>query len=177
MWRDTQTRYWLVTISLHWLIAAVIIGLFALGLWMVDLNYYHPWYQRGPAWHKGLGILMLGVLLVHLAWRAINSDPVAIGAPWEQTLARWVHNLLNGLLLAVLISGYLISTADGRSIEVFGWFSVPASLYGLENQEDLAGFIHAMLAYLLIGLAGMHALAALKHHFIDGDEILKRMFP
>jgi cytochrome b561 len=74
-----------------------------------------------------------------------------------------------------MLSGYLISTADGRAVEVFGWFSIPATLSGLENQEDIAGEIHEWLAFTLIGLVMLHALAATKHHFINRDATLKRM--
>ena len=74
-----------------------------------------------------------------------------------------------------MLSGYLISTADGRAIEVFGLISVPALGSLVENQEDIAGVFHKYAAYLLVTLAIMHALAAVKHHFIDKDQTLKRM--
>ena len=74
-----------------------------------------------------------------------------------------------------MIAGYLISTADGRAIEVFGWFQVPATLYDLPEQEDIAGEIHELIAWALILLAGVHALAALKHHFINRDTTLLKM--
>ncbi|TCT19400.1 cytochrome b561-like protein [Thiobaca trueperi] len=74
-----------------------------------------------------------------------------------------------------MASGYLISTADGRSLDVFGLFSVPAILTGLPDQADLAGEVHLVLAIALVTLAAVHALAALKHHFIDRDATLLRM--
>ncbi|MOA52423.1 hypothetical protein D3C78_1757160 [compost metagenome] len=74
-----------------------------------------------------------------------------------------------------MFSGYLISTADGRGIEVFGWFTVPATLSGIDGQEDIAGVVHLWLAWGLIGMAALHALAALKHHFIDRDATLSQM--
>ena len=80
-----------------------------------------------------------------------------------------------GLLLAVIVAGYLISTADGEPISVFGWFSVPATLSGLPDQADVAGEIHLYLAWALVVFAVLHALAALKHHFVDRDPTLKRM--
>jgi cytochrome b561 len=79
-------------------------------------------------------------------------------------------------LFGVMISGYLISTADGRGIEVFGLFSVPATLTGIPQQEDIAGAIHEYLAWGLVIFAALHGLAALKHHFIDRDSTLLRMF-
>lgn len=74
-----------------------------------------------------------------------------------------------------MISGYLISTEDGRPIAVFGWFSVPALGALFDNQADIAGLVHEYVAYSLITLALLHAVAALKHHFFDKDHTLKRM--
>ena len=79
------------------------------------------------------------------------------------------------LMFAIFISGYLISTADGRSVQVFNWFEIPASLHGIKNQEDIAGEIHFVLAVSLMILAVIHAAGALKHHFIDRDNTLKRI--
>ena len=78
-------------------------------------------------------------------------------------------------MLLLMLSGYLISTADGRGISVFGLFEVPASLTGIPDQEDVAGLIHEWLAWALVIFAGLHGLAALKHHFIDHDATLRRM--
>ena len=83
--------------------------------------------------------------------------------------------LLYGLLFALMISGYLISTADGKSIDVFGLFAVPAIISDIPNMEDVAGKVHWYLALLLISLTGLHTLAALKHHFIDEDQTLRKM--
>jgi cytochrome b561 len=73
------------------------------------------------------------------------------------------------------LSGYLISTADGRAIQVFDWFEVPALVTGIANQEDIAGAVHYWVAVALIALASLHGLAALKHHFLDRDGTLLRM--
>jgi cytochrome b561 len=81
-----------------------------------------------------------------------------------------------GLLVLVTLSGYLISTADGRPLQVFGGLAIPATLSGLEGQADIAGAVHLALASSLIGVASLHALAALKHHFWDRDGTLLRMF-
>ena len=92
----------------------------------------------------------------------------------ENLAAHLAHLALYALLAGLFVSGYLISTADGLGIEVFGWFELPATLTG-DNQEDLAGEIHEILAWLLMGLVGVHMLAALKHHFINKDQTLTRM--
>jgi cytochrome b561 len=156
-------------------VALTVIGLFALGLWMVELSYYDPWYRRAPDLHKSIGILLFLTMLLRLIWRMINPQPLTEGKPREKKLAHTVHGLLYLLLFSLMISGYLISTADGRAIDVFNLFSVPAIISGLENQEDIAGLVHQILGYSLIALVVLHALAALKHHFVDRDQTLKRM--
>ncbi|MFJ1199971.1 cytochrome b, partial [Yersinia enterocolitica] len=86
-----------------------------------------------------------------------------------------VHLFLYIVLFCIMFSGYLISTADGQPISVFGWFAVPATLTSLPDQADTAGTVHLYLAWAVVVLSLLHGLAAIKHHFIDGDITLKRM--
>jgi len=86
-----------------------------------------------------------------------------------------MHHALYLLVFLIGIRGYLISTADGRALSVFGWFEIPALVTSVDNLEDRAGDVHYLLAVALMILAGVHALAALKHHFIDRDATLTRM--
>lgn len=174
-WKNNHNNYGAVSIALHWLSAIIILGLFILGLWMVELDYYDAWYKQAPAIHKSIGILLFMLIAVRLLWRLVNPRPEPIGKPLEKRLAEWMHRLLYLLLFTTMIAGYLISTAEGRGIEVFGWFTVPATFYGPEHQEDIAGEVHEILAWLLILLSVGHALAALKHHFVDRDDTLRRM--
>lgn len=175
--RNSDAQYGWVAIALHWLMAPAIIGLFALGWWMRQLSYYDPWYRQGPELHKSIGILLLGLLLFRLAWKLLNPSPApeANTPRWQSLAARLAHGAFYLLLLAIMTSGYLISTADGRPIDVFGWFSLPASIHGIANQEDIAGEVHEVLAWSLMALVALHALAALKHHFVDRDETLRKM--
>jgi len=175
MWRNTQVAYGLVSVILHWLVALAVTGLFVLGVWMVELGYYDRWYQRAPDIHKGAGVLLFGVMLAHAGWRYSNPRPEAIGSVMQKKAAAWVHRMLYALMYMLMLSGYLIATADGRGIHVFGLFSVPASISGLHNQADIAGDVHELLAFALIALTILHALAALKHHLVDRDQTLKRM--
>ena len=174
-WRNSADGYGAVAIILHWLVALAVVGLFALGLWMVELTYYDPWYRTAPNIHKSIGILLFLVVALRLLWRMINPAPAPIGRPWERRVAHLVHGVLYVLMFAAMVAGYLISTADGRAIEVFGLFPVPAVVSDLPNQEDIAGVVHLWLAWSLILLASFHALAALKHHFFNRDATLVRM--
>lgn len=176
-WRNTSSRYGVFSLFLHWGSALVVFGLFGLGLWMRELSYYDPWYHPAPALHKSIGILLAIALLVRIVWRFVSPPPPAPAnhGPLTRVASKLGHLALYGLLLAVIVAGYLISTADGEPISVFGWFSVPATLSGLPDQADVAGEIHLYLAWALVVFAVLHALAALKHHFVDRDPTLKRM--
>lgn len=175
--RNHQNAYGLVSILLHWLVALAVIGLFVLGLWMVDLTYYSSWYKTAPFWHKSIGIILAAALFARLLWRFGNPQPKAPSdhKPWEIRLAQITHFLLYTILFGILISGYLISTAKGQGIRVFDWFEVPALVTELPQQADRAGAIHYWLALALMALVILHALGALKHHFIDRDPTLIRI--
>ena len=173
----SPTRYDLLTILLHWISAAAMLGLFALGVWMVELGYYHSWYNRAPDVHRSVGVLLTLLVLVRLVWRQAVALPEAPAThkPWERISGRVAHVLLYLLLLLVCFSGYFISSAEGQAVDVFNWFSVPALVSNTENLEDTSGLIHKIAAYIIIALTAVHACAALKHHFIDRDDTLLRM--
>lgn len=175
--RNDRERYGLAAVLLHWLVALTVFGLFGLGLWMTSLTYYDPWYRQGPALHKSIGVVLFVVMLARLAWRLYSPppSPLASHTPLERRAAHIVHGLLYLLLFTIMASGYLISTADGRAVEVFGLFSLPATLTAIPQQEDVAGAVHLTLAIALMVLVLLHIAGALKHHFIDRDRTLRRM--
>lgn len=177
-WRTTRNHWGWLSITFHWLTVLVVFSQLTLGLWMVELSYYDSWYHKAPELHKSIGIVLLMLTLLRLAWRHIEGKPAPIPSHTitEQFIARFMHNLLYFVLIATMVFGYLISTADGRAIEVFGVFTLPAILHGIDKQEDITGVIHLWLAVALICLVVLHALAAIKHHVFDKDPTLKRMF-
>lgn len=177
-WRTTQDHWGGLSIVIHWLTVLTVFSLFGLGLWMVELDYYDSWYRKGPALHKSIAVCLFILTLLRLIWRRIEGTPAPLPShtPREQAIAKLMHRLLYLLLITVMVFGYLISTADGRAVEVLGVFAVPATIHGIDKQEDIAGVIHLWLAVMLISLVALHALAAIKHHFFDKDRTLKRMF-
>lgn len=175
MLKNSTKGYGLIHILLHWISALVVVGLFALGLWMTDLSYYDQWYHKAPGIHKSIGLLLAIATLFRIVWKITQATPTPIGNALEKVGAKLAHIGLYILLISIFISGYLISTADGHSIEVFNWFSIPSLGKLFEGQADIAGEIHEWLAFGLIGLAVLHAVAALKHHFINKDDTLKRI--
>lgn len=175
MLNNSPNTYGWLAIFFHWTTALTVFGLFAVGYWMVDLNYYSEWYRTAPHYHKSIGILLALLTVARLVWKYRSVTPSALGNKREVLAAKFAHVLLYTLPIALYISGFLISTADGRGIEVFNWFTLPSFGEVFENQEDLAGTVHEWLAYALISFALLHAIAAVKHHVIDKDSTLKRM--
>lgn len=176
--RNTTTHYGAVSVLFHWLTSVLVAVLFPLGLVMVELDYYDSGYQTYPPLHKALGVILLTLTLLRMLWVFLLSKPPK---PLPQAklfkwLAKSVHYLLYLCLLTVLISGYLISTADGRGVDVFGWFSVPAMFDPFDNQADIAGEIHELAAWSLLLLISLHLAGALKHHLVDKDGTLRRIF-
>ncbi|OUR63629.1 cytochrome b [Methylophaga sp. 42_25_T18] len=174
---NEQTRYGLVSITLHWLIAVLTIALFVLGVWMVELDYYDSWYQQAPWWHKGLGIVVICLLVFRWFWQCFDAAPDELRSisTWQLKSAKIVHVLMNASIIIISVTGYLIVTAKGKALLVFDWFAIPAMVTGVDNLEDMAGEVHVGSAYLLIALVGLHMFAALSHHFFYRDKTLTRM--
>ena len=176
--KNTQESFGFISKFLHWLMAFLLIGLFAVGLYMTELDYYDSLYHTLPWWHKSIGLLVIGLLVFRFIWKMINPVPKVLEShkKWEVSLAHILQKIFYGLILLIGVSGYFISTAKGKGIEFFTLFEVPAVTQALEeDRADLIGEVHEILAITLIIFAVLHAMAALKHHFIDKDETLKRM--
>lgn len=141
---------------------------------MVSLNYYSSWYQIAPFYHKSFGLLLTALILLRLFWRAFDKAPKPVGTSIEILASKLVHFALYALLLVIFFSGYLIATGDGRPVSAFGVIQIP-SLINYKGIEIVAGNIHFYAAWALAGLVFLHAAAALKHHFFNKDQVLKRM--
>jgi cytochrome b561 len=172
--KNSKQRYGLVAIVFHWASALMAIGLLASGFWMTSLSYGSTWYHSAPELHKAFGVMFMGIVLGRLAWKGVTASPEPIGSSVEIKASKFVHLMLYGGLLAMLVSGYLLTTGRGSSIEVFGLLAIP-SLFDIGKYTRLAGDVHFFAAWMLLALTAVHALAALKHHFIDRDRVLSRM--
>ena len=176
---NTRERYGAVGASLHWLVAITVFGLFGLGWYMVDLSYYDEWYRLAPDIHRSVGLILFVVVILRLVWRFSGTSPVPVSthSRLERSAAHAAHGLLYVLMFVAMISGYLISTADGSPVHIFNWIQVPSITGRVRGMEDIAGDVHYWVTWVLVGLAAVHAMAALKHHFIDRDDTLRRMLP
>lgn len=163
-------RYGAVSQFLHWLIAVLAFAMLAMGkLGDVDDQ---PLY----AWHTTVGLTVLGLMVVRLGWRLTHAvPPPAPGPAWQRGAARITHLVFYGLLLVLPLSGWLMTSAEGDAVSWFG-LQVPV-LPVSEASEDALEEVHEILGNVLLALAGLHVLAGLKHHFIDRDDVLRRMLP
>jgi len=174
---NTDRAFGFMSVIFHWMTFLSVFGLFGLGFWMVDLGYYDSWYTKGPDIHRSVGLCLLLWVILSFAWRMFQKKPGHLDThtKFERTSGSLMHLFLSFTLILVSVSGYLISTADGRGIEVFSLFEVPGFGSFIENQEDKSGLVHRYVSYALVVAALGHGLAALKHHFIDKDDTLNRM--
>ncbi|MEH6444586.1 MAG: cytochrome b [Oceanospirillaceae bacterium] len=175
--RNTQQQYGWVAIIIHWILALPIIGLFALGLYMMDLSYYDSLYTLAPKIHEAIGIVILVLMLFRVFWKLTNITPAPpkTNSKLINTASNLAHLGLYLLTFLILISGLCISFAGGQGIEIFDWFVIPGPAELFDNQASLTGEIHLIAAYILIALVVLHTLAAFKHHFIDKDTTLSNM--
>lgn len=176
MLKDTRQSFGWISIAIHWVSAALIFFLFGLGIYMTGLGYYDDWYHKGPALHVSLGLILFFLLLLRLLWRALNPTPEDLSDKRvNNLLAGLVKVGLYGLIFVVIITGYLINTAEGKPAEIFGWVKIPALTSLSASQVDLAGSIHELLAWGVVLLALLHAAGALMHHVVLRDRTLVRM--
>jgi len=170
-------RYTKTAIAMHWLIVLMLIGAFALGWYMTDLKI-SPAKLQYYAWHKWLGITILGLVVLRLLWRVTHKPPpLPLATPrWQVLAAGAGHWTLYLLLLAIPLSGWAHSSAAGFPVVYFGWLQLPDWLPKDKALAHQMEELHEMLTTALLVVVAAHVLAALKHHFIDRDGLLHRMW-
>jgi cytochrome b561 len=172
---NSDDSYGLVAVVLHWLVAAGVMAMFASGLWMTTLDYYHPWYHRAPALHGSCGVAVVLLVLLRLLWSLASRAPRPLTGRFFTALAHLVHALLHLTPLLVAWSGYLVVTADGKGLAFFSLFELPPLLDAASERADTAGSFHLWLAWSLILLSLAHAGAAIYHQLVLRDNALLRI--
>ena len=172
---EPRNRYSIVSLILHWLIAALVVTQVAL------ITVYESTESRDFVnAHKSVGLTILVLTLVRLGWRIVNP---AIPLPdtmrrWEKWLARATHVVFYAFLIGMPLVGWAASSAAGRDVQWFGLFPWP--LLPIAGGREMAGQLmdmHELAAKALYVLIALHVAGALKHHFIDRDNVLHRMVP
>ncbi len=177
----TAQRYGTVAMTLHWLIAAAIIGMLAVGKYMHGLPDSDADKFALYQLHKSFGITILALTLVRIAWRLMHpAPPLPATMPlWERWAAHGSHFLLYALMLGLPLSGWLRVSTDRLGIPTlwFGLFEVPHFPLVSDTLTHWMHEAHELMGNGLILLLIIHVGAALKHHFWDRDNVLKRMLP
>ncbi len=181
MKKDSVEKLTHTTIALHWSVAIFMIGLLALGIYMVEVDDKSLY-----SWHKSFGILALGFIVLRVLWRMRNGWPVPVSvySKIEQALSKITHWALILGTLALPISGMIMSYFSGRGLYLFGLELAAANpvpdnprqvIPYNENVAEFFGGVHEIAGYVLIVFIVLHIAGAFKHHIIDKDNTLKRM--
>jgi cytochrome b561 len=177
----TPKRYSATAIALHWVLGLVIVAMFGAGLYMANLPF-SPLRLKLYNWHKWTGMTLLALSMFRLVWRVTHRPPalprhIADAMPtWQHHVHHATHTALNILFFAVPLLGWAYSSAVGFPIVLFGVLPLPDFVTA---DKAMAAFLkpwHQATAYALIGLALLHAAAALKHQFFDRDGLISRMW-
>lgn len=172
-----RTRYDTLTMGLHWLIALLIAGDYALILIREEM-------PRGPArtemlsTHMAIGLMVFALVLLRLFWRpfAPKLAPVA-QKPLLSSAAKTGHIALYALMIALPLGGLISAWLKGRGVSVFGLFALPSPLAANKELGEQIEELHGLAGHAIMILAGLHALAAIGHQWILKDGTLGRMLP
>lgn len=182
----TSPRYTAVAQAFHWLIALALTGMVVLGLAMTHAGLARATQFKLYQLHKSVGITILLLALLRLAWRITHRPPVLpSGTPgWERGAAHGTHVLLYVLMIGMPLVGWIMVSVSPFNLPtvlygVVPWPHIPglSSIGNKPYWEGVAKLVHAYGAYVLIALVALHAAAALRHHFVLKDDILARMLP
>lgn len=175
-------RYTGVAISLHWLLALSLVGIFSVGFYMSGLPF-SPQRLKLYNWHKWAGVTILILSAIRLVWRLTHKPPalpqaVTLGMPsWQLQAYHATHVLMYALFFIVPLVGWAYSSAAGFPIVLFGVLPLPDFVSASKPLAEMIKPWHQITAYSLAALVLLHVAAAIKHHFIDKDGLLLRMMP
>ena len=176
--KNSGERYGWIAMGFHWVIGPAIIFMLGLGLYMDGLPLAPKKFEL-IGLHKSIGVTILTLALFRLLWRLRSIIPAlpAHVPQWQKLTAHATHWLLYAAMFAMPLSGWAMSSAAGFPVSVFGWFTLPPLVGADPELKKLFGAAHSYIAWSLIALIVLHGAAALKHHFIDKDNVLKGMLP
>lgn len=177
MLRNTTVRWGALAQFFHWTIVVLIITQFVLALYAEDLHGMKK--LAILATHKSIGITILMLAVLRVLWRLFNPIPALPTTlkPYERFLAHFTHSALYVLIFITPLAGWIMSSARGFPVSWFNQFQLPDLVAKNKPLYDFMVELHVTLAWTLAAIAGLHLLAALKHHFVMKDTVLKRMLP
>ena len=177
MWPSDSpgARYTAVAVSLHWLVAVLVLLQVTWG-WSMQQIPKSPAGLRADAFnvHKSIGLVLLALMLLRLGWRLLHPPPPLSGLPpWQRRLAHATHGVLYAALIVMPLAGYLGSVFSGYPVR---WFGVTLPAWGWRDEpiKDLMSTVHLATSWVLVSAIALHLAGSLKHA-LDGDGYLRRM--
>jgi cytochrome b561 len=175
--RNTTRAWGSLSKAFHWLIVVLIINQWVIAERADELKGLAK--LNALAWHKSFGMTVFMLAVLRLAWRLMNPTPelATETRPWERVLANISHLLLYALIFAMPLTGWMMSSAKNYPVSWFKLFQFPDLIAPAEQTFHQMHDLHHLLFNVLVGVALLHVAGALKHHFIDRNDVLKRMLP
>ena len=175
--RNTTRSWGSLSKAFHWLIVLLIINQWWIASRADELKGLAK--LEALAWHKSFGMTILMLAVLRLLWRLVNPTPdlTVETRRWERVLARISHVLLYALIFAMPLTGWMMSSAKNYPVSWFKMFQFPDLVAPAEQTFHQMLDLHHLLFKVLVGVALLHVAGALKHHFIDRNDVLKRMLP
>ena len=168
-------NYTRTAVTLHWMVGALVLTALTLGWIMADMHT-SPLKVELFSWHKWIGITVLALFFVRVAWRLTHPAPPLLPmAAWQHYVAQASHGLLYALLLVQPLTGWLYSSAAGHSVVYLGLLPLPDLIHKNPALAPSLKEVHETCGWILAVVVGLHVLAALKHHYVDRDDTLRRM--
>lgn len=175
--RSNDRQWGSVARFFHWIIALGILGNGLFGL-LMDLASSPMQKINWLALHKSIGLTVLALVLLRIAWRWTDRRPPEEPAPrWQQLAARAAHGALYVLIVLLPLSGWWFNSITGKPLQWFKLFNLPALVHKNDALRDFAHGVHEYLFWFLILVLVAHVGGALKHHLLDHDNTLRRMLP
>jgi cytochrome b561 len=174
--RNTGNTWGAVARGFHWLIAMLVLAQFVIGTVAEEMKLT-PAKLDLFVWHKSIGVTILVLAVLRLAWRLGNPPPAppASTPGWERKLAALAHWLLYALIFAVPLSGWWVSDASRVPFKAFFFVPMPDFIATDRALQEAAAEVHETLMMALLVVVILHILAALRHHFLLRDDVLRRM--
>jgi cytochrome b561 len=175
---NSEERWGWVSQLFHWVMALGVLANMGIGL-IAEEMALSPQKLKLFLLHKSIGMTILGLAILRLGWRLLQTVPLMPSGmrAWQRRVSAVSHTLLYALIFAMPLSGWMLNSAANVPLRWFGWFRLPAIAPTSEAWEEAMEWLHVGLFYAFAALIALHAVAALKHHFVDRDAVLRRMLP
>ncbi len=176
--RNTAEAYGSLAKFLHWAIVLLILPQYFLVEAAEALPKGSLERLQVMSWHKSIGMTVLLLAVARLAWKVVNRPhPAPVGEAWQRKAAAAGHGLLYLLILLQPLTGWIVSSSGNAPVTLFGWFQFPAIVAENHDLHEAFEEVHEFLFFTLLGIAVVHVAAAIYHHVVLKDNVLRRMLP